>query len=154
MINALLARNYYCDFTVDEGFKNLLPPLLPEDFDELEKSIVKDGCRDPLVVWKEKRVLVDGYNRYRICKKHDLSFAFSEKSFVDRDAAIIWMLANQKSRRNMNRFQWAEIALKLKDGISERAKENQRGGVRLESNRRVDTLQKLADLAGVTRDAM
>jgi hypothetical protein len=54
----------------------------------------------------------------------------------------------------MNKFLWAETVLKRKDHIAAIAKKNQRSGVRLEANERIDTLQKLADLAGITRDAM
>ena len=142
------------EFTLDEEFRTLLPPLTAEDFGKLADSILKDGCRDPLIVWKEERLLVDGYNRHAICVKHGLPFRIELKSFADRDEVMDWMIENQKSRRNMNKFLWAETVLKRKDHIAAVAKRNQRAGVRLESNERVDTLQKLADIAGITRDAL
>jgi hypothetical protein len=141
-------------FTIDDEFKNLLPSLNSEDFDQLEKSILKDGCRDALIVWAEERVLIDGHHRHAICKKHNRPFGIDEKSFADRDEVMDWMIENQKTRRNMNKFLWAETVLKRKDHIAAQAKKNQRAGVRLESNERVDTLQALADIAGITRDAM
>ena len=33
----------------------------------LEQSLLSEGCRDPLVVWKEEGVLVDGHHRLEIC---------------------------------------------------------------------------------------
>jgi len=37
---------------IDPEFKALIPPLAPEELAQLEANIIKDGCRDPLVVWK------------------------------------------------------------------------------------------------------
>ena len=144
-------------FTIDEEFKNLLPPLNTADFEKLEKSILEDGCRDALIVWKEKRILVDGYNRLATCKKHNRPYEIEEKSFSDRDEVMDWMIENQKSRRNMNKFLWAETVLKRKHTIASKAKANQSAGggaVRLKSNKPVDTLTSLAQLAGITRDAL
>jgi len=137
-------------FTTDEEFKNLLPPLNTEDFEKLEKSILKDGCRDALIVWKEQKILVDGYNRHEICDKHGLPFGISEKSFANRGEVIEWMIEHQKSRRNMNKFQWAEVILKLKPTFAAKAKANQRAGggaVRTKSDKPVKTYKELAKLA-------
>jgi ParB family chromosome partitioning protein len=37
--------------TIDPEFKALIPPLAPEELAQLEANILRDGCRDPLVVW-------------------------------------------------------------------------------------------------------
>ena len=144
-------------FTIDEEFKNLLPPLTPEDSEKLEQNIVKDGCRDALIVWKEKKILIDGHHRHAICKKHGLPFGVEKISFANRDEAIKWMLEHQKSRRNMNKFQWAEIVLKRKSSIEAEAKENQRAGGGAgyqKSEKPVHTMQILAKLAGVSHDTL
>jgi hypothetical protein len=144
-------------FRTDEEFQNLLPPLTAEDFDQLEKSILEDGCRDALIIWSEEKILVDGYNRFAICKKHNRPYEVESKSFSDRDEVMDWMIENQKSRRNMNKFLWAETVLKRRNRIASEAKKNQRAGggaVRLKSNKPVDTLDTLAKLAGITRDAL
>lgn len=149
------------DFIKDDEFENLLPSLNDEDYKRLEKSILKDGCRDPLVVWKteeeEDDILVDGYNRYNICKEHNLPYKVEKKSFKDRDSAIEWAIENQKSRRNMNKFLWAEVILKRKAHIAEIAKKNQGkggGSVHQKSDKPVNTLERLANLAGVSHDTM
>ena len=144
-------------FIIDEEFKNLLPPLTPEDFGKLENSILVEGCRDDLVVWAEENILIDGHHRFAICKKHNLPYGTDGRSFANRDAVIAWMFENQKSRRNMNKFQWAEVVLKRKDSIAATAKTNQRAGggaVRLKTDKPVNTLKKLAKLAGIGRDTM
>ena len=85
--------------TVDPEFKSNIPPLSDEEFAQLEKNILADGCRDPLVLWGQ--LLVDGHNRYVICTKHGLPFDTVQKEFADRDAAMDWMDANQLGRRNL-----------------------------------------------------
>ena len=36
---------------IDPEFKALIPPLAPDELAQLEANILRDGCRDPLVVW-------------------------------------------------------------------------------------------------------
>lgn len=86
---------------VDPEFKALIPPLSPDEYSQLEANILADGCRDPLVVWAGENVLIDGHNRYEICRKHDIGFDVVEHEFADRDEAMDWMDANQLGRRNI-----------------------------------------------------
>jgi hypothetical protein len=46
--------------------------LTAEEFEALERSLLAEGCRDALVLWGD--MLVDGHNRYGICRKHGLPF--------------------------------------------------------------------------------
>jgi len=85
--------------TVDPEFKSNIPPLSDEEFAQLEKNIIADGCRDPLVLWGQ--LLVDGHNRYVICTKHGLPFDTVQKEFASRDEALDWTDANQLGRRNL-----------------------------------------------------
>ena len=85
--------------TVDPEFKSNIPPLSDEEFAQLEKNILADGCRDPLVLWGQ--LLVDGHNRYAICTKHGLPFDIVQKEFASRDEALDWTDANQLGRRNL-----------------------------------------------------
>ena len=63
---------------IDKQFELLVFPLEASEYSLLEQNIIKEGCRDALVVWKEKDILLDGHNRYKICKKHD--FPYKEKT--------------------------------------------------------------------------
>ena len=144
-------------FTVDSEFESLLPPLPKEDYERLEQSILSEGCRDPLVVWQGKKLLVDGHNRREICKKHKRSYQIREQPFANREAVIAWIIENQKGRRNMTKFQWAEVVLKRRVSIAKKAKANQSAGggsVHQNSDEPVNTLEKLAQLAGVSPDTM
>ena len=99
------------DLTVDPEFRDLIPPLNEEELKLLEESLVADGCESPLIVWNG--VIVDGHNRYAICRKHEIPFAIQEKNFSSRDDAMLWMLRNQLGRRNLNNYQRVELVLKF-----------------------------------------
>ncbi len=111
---------------VDPNFKSLIRKLSKQEYQELEKSILSEGCRDPLVLWNG--VLLDGHNRYRICKKNNIPFKTVQLSFEDRLEARIWILKISLSRRNLSLYDKAQIGLQLEPLISKKAKQNQRAG--------------------------
>lgn len=88
--------------TLDPEFAALIPPLSPDEAAHLAASIQKEGCRDPLVVWKEEHILLDGHNRYRICREHDVLFKTSLVSFPSREEARTYVIKNQLARRNLS----------------------------------------------------
>ena len=45
--------------TVDSEFKNLIPPLSPKERQGLESSLLKEGCRDALVLYGRLRLKGD-----------------------------------------------------------------------------------------------
>lgn len=87
------------ELKIDTEFKNLLWPLSSDELKSLEESIRADGCRDAIVVWEG--TILDGHNRYGICKKHNIEFRVLEKSFESRDQALDWIDLNQAGRRNI-----------------------------------------------------
>lgn len=87
---------------IDPEFKSLIPPLSKEEYDLLEKSILSEGCRDPLVVWQNgKLTLIDGHNRYQICNKHNVNFKLHYKTFTNTEEVKDWIITNQLGRRNL-----------------------------------------------------
>ena len=144
---------------INPEFKALIPPLSPEEYDQLEKNIIADGCRESLVVFNG--VLIDGHNRYEICTKHDLPFSIIEKDFADIFAAKLWMIRNQFGRRNLPKYQRSVLALRLEPYVEEKARANQRcgqGGVLLsqksaEANP-IETRKEIAKQAGVSHNTI
>lgn len=106
---------------IDNEFKGLIPPLTDEEYKGLEESILKDGCRDALVLWGE--ILIDGHNRYDICTRHNIPFKTVQKEFTSRDEVMLWMMQNQLARRNLSDFQRSEIVHKCEDAVKAKAKE-------------------------------
>jgi len=86
---------------IDPEFQSLIPPLSKDEKAALQASILEEGCRDPLVVWAEEKLLIDGHNRYAICTAHGIPYEIVEMSFEDPNAVKVWMIANQLGRRSL-----------------------------------------------------
>lgn len=99
------------DIEIYEPFRKLLDPLSREEKEQLERNLVLDGCRDPLVVWEVdgKTILIDGHNRYEICQRLAIPFEVFPKQFESEDEAADWIDANQEGRRNSNPMQLSVI---------------------------------------------
>lgn len=72
------------DLKIDPEFAEKIPPLTPEEFEQLEANILAEGAvLSPLIVWND--VIVDGHNRYKILQAHpEIGFKTHEKEFADR----------------------------------------------------------------------
>lgn len=143
---------------VDKEFEKLIPPLSPEEFAQLEENCVRDGIRDPLVVWHTPEgddILIDGHNRWKISAKHSgIRFDIKCMEFESRDDAKAWMLANQLGRRNLNTYNRSLLALELKPLIQKKAKANQKAGTSVQPETKVNTGSELARVANVGRSTL
>ncbi len=86
------------ELRIDDEFKSITPPLDGTERDLLEESLKSEGCRDRLVVWAGRNILLDGHNRYEICQRLGLSFRVLEKVFETREDAGAWICDNQSTR--------------------------------------------------------
>lgn len=112
------------DLQINEEFKSLIPRLTAEEYEGLEASIIQDGCRDKIVTWKG--YIIDGHNRYEICKKHNIAFEFLEKDNFETEADVkLWMINNQFNRRNLPIETRMKLAYRFKEIEAEKAKERQ-----------------------------
>lgn len=70
----------------------------------LEKMFRRgDHPEYPLAVWKEKRLLIDGHRRYRMCQKLEAEFRIHLMSFDSAEDVLEWMMDHQESGRNLSR---------------------------------------------------
>lgn len=95
---------------VDPEFRALLPPLTEAEKRGLERSILAEGCRHPIITWRG--IILDGHQRYDICRKHGIEFKTIEIELEDRISAKIWILNNQLARKNLSVFERIELGLK------------------------------------------
>jgi DNA modification methylase len=102
--------------------ESLIPPLSNEEFKQLERNILEEGIREPLITWNG--ILIDGHNRYRIAQEHDINYETLEKEFDNINRVKEWMIHNQFGRRNLSNYQRSVLALELEDVFREKAKEN------------------------------
>lgn len=85
---------------IDPTFRDLIHPLSKDEFRRLESSIIAEGCREALITWNG--VIVDGHNRYDICRRQGIPFLITERDFDSKEDAISWICANQLGRRNIS----------------------------------------------------
>jgi hypothetical protein len=94
--------------------QEFIRPLTSEQFAQLEQNIVTHGCQDALILWETSAydlgrgeselsvyVLVDGHNRYNICKKNKIDFKIALKVFESIDEVKEFMIDLQIGRRNL-----------------------------------------------------
>ena len=107
------------DIVVNEELKAYIDPLTPEEYEALERSILAEGCRDALVLWGD--VLVDGHNRYGICRKHGLPFNTVQNTrFQSMEDVHLWMIDQHLGRRSVSDFQRGVLALRKREIVAQR----------------------------------
>lgn len=82
-----------------------------------------NGCLTPIIVWD--KTIVDGHNRYEICMKHGISFDVKEEHFNNEAEALLWITAQQLTRRNLTPVERVVQALKEKPTLKELGKAKQ-----------------------------
>ena len=146
---------------IDEELENLLPKLEVEKYNLLRTDIIKNGCINPIIVWNG--LIVDGHNRYRICKENNIEFKTKEMNFANKQEAMIWAWTTQKARRNVDDGTLFKIAEKFRPYYEQKAKQNLKtstGGnnpqpcMKSDKAEKIDTIQELAKIAGTGRDTM
>lgn len=91
-------------YTIDPQLEAVCLPLSKDEYDLLERQILRDGVLDAVKVWDRngELVLLDGHNRLKICKDNKLPIPESTTVEIDGiDEAVIWIVDNQKGRRNI-----------------------------------------------------
>ena len=107
------------DIVVNEEIKAYIDPLTPDEYRALERSILAEGCRDALVLWGD--MLVDGHNRYAICRRHDLPFRTVQSTrFQSIEDVHLWMIDQHLGRRSLSDFQRGVLALRKREIVAER----------------------------------
>ncbi|AZY48999.1 hypothetical protein [Bordetella avium] len=104
---------------INEELRVYIDPLSAEEYAALERSILTEGCRDALVLWGN--VLVDGHNRYEICRKHGIAFrTLQNERFQSMDDVRLWMIDNHLGRRSVSDYQRGVLALRKKQILQSR----------------------------------
>jgi N6-adenosine-specific RNA methylase IME4/DNA-binding XRE family transcriptional regulator len=152
---------------INDNFKNLIPELTPDEFEQLQKNCIKEGILESIKTWNG--FIIDGHNRYEIATKHGLKYEIKEMQFESENHVIEWIILHQFGRRNLPNYERAKLALRLKDLFAEKAKENISKVVsesnQIRSNptlqksanlkiKKIDTREELAKIAGVSHDTI
>jgi len=108
---------------IDPEFRSLIPPLLPDEREQLERNILLNRkCYDAIVLWDG--IILDGHNRFEICEEHSIEFEVIDLQLESREEAKVWIIENQLARRNLNEAMRIEMVLLKEYLLKEKAKEN------------------------------
>ncbi|MDY7540257.1 hypothetical protein QN372_10200 [Undibacterium sp. RTI2.1] len=100
----------------------LIDPLTPNEYEALERSILREGCRDALVLWGD--TLIDGHNRYAICQQHGLPFnTVQNTSLNSMEDVVLWLIDNHIGRRSVTDFQRGMLALRKQEIVAARTQQ-------------------------------
>lgn len=148
------------DLKTDPELRDLLPPLTTEEYKQLEKNIITNGYDKNFPIMEWQGYIVDGHNRYSICREHDIEYVVATLAYDTKEEVMEWMLDIQLGRRNLSPIQRIAIAEKYRGIYEKQAKENQLSGLiqnqtsvlvnlpkREES---INTSEKLASIANVS----
>ena len=154
------------ELKIDPELRDLLPPLTDDEYKQLEKNIVENGFDRNFPIMEWHGYVVDGHNRYKICKDHNITdYVIGTLAYETKEEVMEWMLDIQLGRRNLSPIQRIAITEKYRPIYEKQAKENQ--GTRNDlknnitvnlpqslsnsnENRNPTTAEKLASVAGVS----
>lgn len=138
---------------IDKEFKGLIPSPSTEEFIQLEKNILLEGIREPIILWEN--IIIDGHHRYEIACKHNLEYKTDIKYFENRELVIDWMINNQLGRRNLSLFTQSYLR-----GLQYSREKNKHGGDRKSEESKAQneplptTAEKLATQHNVSRETI
>jgi hypothetical protein len=92
---------------------NIFPEASEEDFNRLLEDIRNNGFdqSQPVIVYDG--AILDGWNRYRACQALGISPAI--KTFDGDQSAALRLVMRTNKRRNLNKGQWATIAIEAEE---------------------------------------
>lgn len=149
------------NITINPQLRDYIDPLTQHEYLALERSLLKEGCRDALVLWEE--TLIDGHNRYAICQKHGIPFQTKQNDqFKSIEDVMLWMIDNHLARRSVSSFQRGVLALRKKDIINTRRKDKSSQEKAQEAELAlkdpdpvpVETREEIAKVAGLSKPAV
>lgn len=157
------------ELKIDPELRDLLPPITNEEYKQLEKNILKNGFDKNFPIMEWNGFIVDGHNRYDICKKNNVTdYTVGTLAYKTKEEVMEWMLDIQLGRRNLSPIQRIAVAEKYRPIYERQAKENQskagkeygNGSEKLSQNsskatfkeNKIDVRAKLAETANVSTD--
>ena len=155
-----LLEGLQMELTTVDSLSHALPPLAPIEEMGLTKSLRHEGCRESVkvVVYDGKYVIVDGHNRYRICKEFGIPFKVEVLPIESIEDARTWLIETQLGRRNVSDFVKCEFVLPMRETLIKEGRRRQGWRKRecdvssnlMKREEKVDTQKTIAKMAGVS----
>ena len=151
-------ENIKSQIVILDQLRDLIPPLTVDELHQLELNILKHGVKDPLSIWETTAaiaqiddsntpvfVLIDGHNRYDICKKNRLDYRINLLKFTSLDEVKDYMIDFQLGRRNLTPEQASYLR-----GLRYLQQKSMRGGDKFANEGQQDVSVALATEYGVS----
>jgi polyhydroxyalkanoate synthesis regulator phasin len=155
----LLLQGPELNITINDELRSYVDPLTPAEHEALERSLLTEGCREALILWRD--VLIDGHNRYAICTQHGIPFrTVQNDNFDSIDDVKLWMIDNQLARRSVTDFQRGLMALRKKEILAARVVQKTDDELQTEADQAVpftppwNTRQEVARAARVSANTI
>lgn len=152
------------DLEVDRRVVTLVPSYGPQG-QELEDYIHRLRTEKGFArvyVYQSTGKIVAGYEKYTLCKQHGIPFETIYLDFESQEELDRWVVNYHLQQTNLSKWTRATLAVKhFKAYYEQQAKENQRlsqgrgkKGSKVSANLtcKIDTAERLAQKAGVSRD--
>jgi len=97
---------------MDKHRFNIFPEIIGEDYEVLKESISK-GYDKTMPIVTYQNAIIDGWNRFKICK--EINVIPTYKEFIGNDVEAINYIMRTNKRRNLSSSQWAIIAVESED---------------------------------------
>ena len=91
--------NYGPTLKIDPEFKSLMHPLSEKEFLSLRESLLDGKAAYSIAAWND--YLVDGYERYMICRQENLPYHVHRIGFSNREHVITWICREQLKNENL-----------------------------------------------------
>lgn len=85
-------------------YQNIIPTLTKEEYEQLEKNIIHDGCLEAIIVNKDL-VILDGHNCHEICTKNKIEMSYTTLDLGSEEEEKRWIYKHQLGRRNLTKEQ-------------------------------------------------
>lgn len=162
------------ELKIDPELRDLLPPITDEEYKQLEKNILKNGFDKNFPIMEWNGFIVDGHNRYDICKKNNVTdYTVGTLAYKTKEEVMEWMLDIQLGRRNLSPIQRIAVAEKYRPIYEKQARENKQAAMQearrsnynnkneqlsqnssttVDIENKIDVRAKLAETANVSTD--
>lgn len=134
------------ELKIDPELRDLLPPLADDEYKQLEKNIVDNGFDRNFPIMEWHGFIVDGHNRYSICRKHNIDYTIGTLAYKTKEEVMRWMLDIQLGRRNLTPIQKIAATEKYRPIYEKQARENLKlsGGDKKSDDYKKSTLTNLS----------
>ena len=101
----------------NSDFLRLTVPAGKKEMSLLEKSLMEDGCQEPVIIWNG--TVLDGHKRVKFCRCEGIDFRTEEMNFPTHEDAVAWVcrrrLQGLPARKHIYRYLVGRLYLAQKE---------------------------------------